>query len=197
MTAINEPVSFTATLKAGNTILANKPVSIWHTLNNVRYTDVTKNTDAKGQITLTQTFKSAGTRPYYAEFLGDATYAKSVSPVVNIVVTEKPLTATTIKLEAMDTRPLVNVPTKLTATLSTEAGPLAGKSVIIYHTLQGQRYDDVNAKTDAEGKITLTQSWTSHCIRPYFAEFKGDSEYKAFVTPVLNIYVTQPPETKA
>jgi hypothetical protein len=37
-------------------------------------------------LLLTQTFSSAGQRPYYATFAGDSSYAASTSTVVNINV---------------------------------------------------------------------------------------------------------------
>ncbi|MEI7827974.1 MAG: hypothetical protein WCI87_09325, partial [Euryarchaeota archaeon] len=63
---VGQSVTFTATLKSGTTPLTGKSVTIYHYLNNVRYTDTAKTTNTAGQITLTQTFSSAGQRTYYA-----------------------------------------------------------------------------------------------------------------------------------
>jgi glucose/arabinose dehydrogenase len=84
--AVNQQVTFTATLTSGGTPLSNKPVTIYHYLNNVRYTDTTANTNAAGQIKLTQTFGSTGQRPYYATFAGDSSYKAATSSAVNINV---------------------------------------------------------------------------------------------------------------
>lgn len=71
--AVGKSVTFTATLKSGNTLLSSKSVTIYHYFNGVRYNDVTKAT-TNGQITLTQSFSSTGQRTYYATFAGDSTY---------------------------------------------------------------------------------------------------------------------------
>ena len=84
--AIGKPVTLTATLKSGTTALSGKSVTIYHYLNNVRYDDFTGTTNANGQLALTQTFSSAGQRPYYATFAGDSAYASSTSSVVTINV---------------------------------------------------------------------------------------------------------------
>ena len=83
---VGQSVTFTATLKSGTTPLLSKPVTIYHYLNGVKYTDTTKTTNANGQITLSQTFSSAGQRTYYATFAGDSTYKTSTSSVVTINV---------------------------------------------------------------------------------------------------------------
>ncbi|MGA7076416.1 MAG: redoxin domain-containing protein, partial [Halobacteriota archaeon] len=79
---VGQSVTFTATLNSGTTPLSSKSVTIYHYLNNVRYTDTTKTTDANGQIALTQSFGSAAQRPYYATFAGDSSYQTSTSSVV-------------------------------------------------------------------------------------------------------------------
>jgi hypothetical protein len=91
MTAINEPVNFSATLKAGTTALANKPVTVYHTFNGVRADDVTKNTDANGVVTTTQTFQTGGLRSFFVEFKGDTTYMASTSNKMDITVQDAPV----------------------------------------------------------------------------------------------------------
>src|SRR5665811_134850 len=84
--AINEQVTFTATLTSGGNPLAGKSVTIYHYTNGVRYNDLTANTNANGQITATTTWDYAATRTYYAAFAGDSAYATSTSDVVTITV---------------------------------------------------------------------------------------------------------------
>jgi hypothetical protein len=80
---VGQPVTFTATLTSG-TALSNKPVTIYHYFNGVKYTDTTTNTNSAGQITLTQSFGSTGQRTYYATFAGDSSYPTSTSGVATI-----------------------------------------------------------------------------------------------------------------
>ena len=84
--AVNQQVTFTATLKNGTTPLSGKNVTIYHTLYGIRYNDTTKVTNATGQITLTTSWTPAGTRSYYATFAGDSSYLTSTSKVVTITV---------------------------------------------------------------------------------------------------------------
>ncbi|MEI7827644.1 MAG: Ig-like domain-containing protein, partial [Euryarchaeota archaeon] len=89
----NQKVTFTGKLYWWNSatnqwalITTGKPVTIYHYLNGIKYIDTTKTTNANGQITLTQSFGSAGQRTYYATFAGDTWYKASTSAVVTINV---------------------------------------------------------------------------------------------------------------
>ncbi|MGB9212864.1 MAG: Ig-like domain-containing protein, partial [Halobacteriota archaeon] len=84
--AVNQPVTFNATLTSSGTPLPSESVTIYHYLNNVRYNDTTNTTNATGQISVTTSFGSPGTRTYYATFAGDSTYLTSTSTVVTITV---------------------------------------------------------------------------------------------------------------
>ena len=84
--AVNQQVTFTATLTSGTTTLSSKPVTIYHYTNGVRYNDTTTNTDASGKITITTTWDYAAQRTYYAAFTGDSSYQASTSDVVTVNV---------------------------------------------------------------------------------------------------------------
>jgi len=185
--AVGQSVTFTATLKSGTTPLSSKSVTIYHYLNGVRYTDTTKTTNANGQITLTQSFGSAAQRPYYATFPGGSSYKTSTSSVVNINVGSGAQTTTT--LSPSTTTPAVGQSVTFTATLKSGTTPLSSKSVTIYHYLNGVRYTDTTKTTNANGQITLTQSFSSAAQRPYYATFPGDSSYKTSTSSVVNINV--------
>jgi hypothetical protein len=83
---VNQSVTFNATLSSSGTALPSEPVTIYHYLNGVRYNDTTNTTNANGQITITTSFGSPGTRSYYASFAGDTSYNVSTSAVVTISV---------------------------------------------------------------------------------------------------------------
>ena len=84
--AVNQQVTFTATLTSGTTTLSSKPVTIYHYTNGVRYNDTTTNTDASGKITITTTWTYVAQRTYYAAFIGDSSYQASTSDVVTVNV---------------------------------------------------------------------------------------------------------------
>ena len=78
---VNKPVTFTVTLKDGNTPIPRE-VTFYHTLNGVRYNDKT----AFSTLTVPVSFTSPGIRYYYASFAGDENYLGSTSAVLPICV---------------------------------------------------------------------------------------------------------------
>ena len=186
---VGQSVTFTATLTSGTTPLSSKSVTIYHYFNNVRYTDTTKTTDANGKITLTQSFGSAAQRSYYATFAGDGTYQTSTSSVVNVNVQAPTQTQTQVTLSPSTTTPAVGQSVTFTATLTSGTTPLSSKSVTIYHYFNNVRYTDTTKTTDANGKITLTQSFGSAAQRSYYATFAGDSSYASSTSSAVNINV--------
>jgi hypothetical protein len=185
---VNEPVTITAQLKAGNVNLANKPVKIWHYLNNVAYVDATKSTDNNGLVSVVQSFGSIGVRSYYAEFAGDATYLKSTSPKMDITVSP-PVSVLNFKVDK--THPELNEEVTFTVKLSDIAGvPIKGKKITLSHKLVGTTYTDGVITTTDTGEATLKQKFGgSYCERPYFASFSGDTQYRASKAE-LTVYVT-------
>jgi len=112
---------------SGTIPLSGKSVTIFHYFNDVRYDDITESTNSDGQITITQTFSSAGPRDYYATFAGDASYDAATSAVVNVNVgsnqgssqaTTNVGAQTTTTLSASTTTPAVGQPVTFTATLT-------------------------------------------------------------------------------
>ncbi|MEI7827576.1 MAG: Ig-like domain-containing protein [Euryarchaeota archaeon] len=184
--AVGKSVTFTATLKSGTTLLSSKPVTIYHYLNGVRYTDTTKSTDAYGRIKLIQTFGSTGIRTYYAKFAGDSKNLASTSSAV--VVTVK-AGSSQLTLSPSTTTPAVGQSVTFTATLKSGTKALSSKPVTIYHYLNGVRYTDTTKTTDAYGRIILTQSFGSAGPRTYYATFSGDNTYKTSSSSVVVITV--------
>jgi len=182
---VKQPVTFTATLKNGTTPLSSKSVTIYHYLNNVRYNDTTNATNATGQITVTTSFSSAGTRTYYSTFAGDGSYQNSTSSVVTVNVTAQ----TQLSLTASNTTPAVNQSVTFTATLTSGTTRLLGKNVSIYHYLNGVRYNDTTANTGTTGQITVTTSFSSAGTRTYCATFVGDSSYNSSTSSVVTVNV--------
>lgn len=66
--------------------------------------------------------------------------------------------------------------------------PLSGKSVTIYHYLNGVRYNDTTNTTDANGQIIHTQTFGSPGLYEYYATFTGDGTYQTSTSAV--VYVT-------
>ena len=188
--AVSQPVTFNATLSNGTTPLPGENVTVYHLLNNVRYNDTTNTTNSTGQITVTTSFGSPGTRTYYATFAGDSSYQNSTSSVVTINVTTVTKMPTALTLTASNTTPLVNQPVTFNATLSSSGASLSGENVTIYHLLSGIRYNDTTNVTNSTGQITLTTSWASPGTRSYYATFAGDSSYQASTCGVVTVNVT-------
>jgi Bacterial Ig-like domain (group 3) len=198
--AVNQKVAFTAALKSGTTALSGKSVTIYHlSPGGVKYTDTTATTNSDGQVTLTTSWGSTGTRPYYATFAGDSTYASSTSSVVTINVGSSSQVTTTT-LSPSTTAPVVNQKVTFTATLTkgTTTITLSDKSVQIYHLSPGGvKYTDSTATTNSDGQVTLTTSWGSTGTRPYYATFAGDSTYASSTSTVVNINVNANPKASA
>ncbi|MEI7827071.1 MAG: Ig-like domain-containing protein, partial [Euryarchaeota archaeon] len=155
--------------------------------NGVKYTDTTKTTNANGQISLTQSFGSAGQRTYYATFAGDSSYAAKTSSVVTINVGSG--SPTQVTLSPSTTTPTVNQQVTFTANLKSGTTSLANKPVTIYHYLNGVKYTDTTKTTNANGQITLTQTFSSTGPRTYYATFAGDTSYAASTSSVVTLNV--------
>jgi len=82
--AVNQKVTFNATLSSRTMLLSGENVTIYHYLNGVRYNDATNITNANGQISVTASFGSLGQRTYYATFAGDSSYLASTSSAVTV-----------------------------------------------------------------------------------------------------------------
>jgi len=80
--AVNQSVTFKATLTPAGGTPIPEPVTIYHYLNGVRYNDIT----AYSTLTFATKFTTPGVRTYYASFAGTSTYAASTSAVVTISV---------------------------------------------------------------------------------------------------------------
>ncbi|MEI7827251.1 MAG: Ig-like domain-containing protein [Euryarchaeota archaeon] len=103
-------------------------------------------------------------------------------------------TATQTTLSVSKTNAKVNEPVTFTVTLkkwNAATGSyvaLANKDVTPYHTFNGHLYTDVKKKTDASGKFTFSQSFSSIGQRLYYAKFAGDSSYA--LSQSSNVIVT-------
>ena len=197
--AVYQPITLTAKLYWWNyttsqwaPVSAGKPVTVYHYLNGVRYTDKTTYTDSSGKVTFTQSFGSPGKRTYYATFAGDTSYKASTSSVLNVNV-KAPIRVT---LAASTTTPAVNQKVTFTGKLywwnsATNQWALitTGKPVTIYHYLNGVKYTDTTKTTDGNGRVTLSQSFSSAGQRTYYATFAGDTWYKASTSAVVTIRV--------
>ncbi|MGZ4924055.1 MAG: DUF2206 domain-containing protein [Halobacteriota archaeon] len=115
--------------------LAGKPVTIYHYLNNIRYDDATKPTNSSGQVTLDQTFSSAGTYYYYATFAGDGSYDPASSTVANVNVGSN---QSSNQSSNQATANIGRVAQSITLAMSTTT-PAVGQSVTFTATLTGRQ----------------------------------------------------------
>ncbi|MGB9211640.1 MAG: DUF2334 domain-containing protein, partial [Halobacteriota archaeon] len=169
--AVNQPVAFNVTLKSGTTALPSESVAIYHYLNGVRYNDTTKTTNATGQISVTTSFGSAGTRTYYASFAGDSEYAASSDSVrVNVGATSTTITAS-------NTTPAVGQSVTFNVTLKSGTTGLS-EPVHLWCTVNGVRIEKGTFNT-VNGTYGFTGPFSTKGEIIYHAEFAGDSEYPA------------------
>ncbi len=181
---VGQTVTFTVNLNSGSALL-NKPVKIWHTLNGVRYEDGT-HTTTNGVYSFTQAFSPSGQRVYHAEFAGDSSYGAS-SNAVTVNVGTTPTTTTTTTISASPTNPPVGQTVTFTVNLKSGSAGLS-KSVTIWHTLNGVRYEDGTHSTATDGVYSFTQAFNPSGQRVYHAEFAGDSQYSASLgTETVNV----------
>jgi len=178
-------VTFTATLTSGGNPLSGKSASIYHYVDNVRYYDITANTDANGQVKLMKSWAGAAQFQYYAATPGDSSYAASTSSELAINVKS----ATSVALSASTTTPDPYQYVTFTATLTSGGNPLSGKSASIYHYVDNVRYYDITANTDANGQAKLMKSWAGAAQFQYYAATPGDSSYAASTSSELAINV--------
>ena len=157
---------------------------VWGAWVNVAGT--TRITNATGGVSSALKLSTAGTYQYRWHYTGSIAYLAKYSLPVTVTV-KRPTTATT--LSASTTTPAVGKSVTFTATLKSGTTPLSGKSVTIYHYLNGAKYTDITTKTNANGQITLTQTFGSKGVRTYYAKFAGDSTYPASTSRVVTINV--------
>ena len=96
---------------------------------------------------------------------------------------------TSVALTATTTTPAPYQYVTFTATLTSGGTPLSGKSVAIYHYVDGVRYYDITANTDANGQVKLMKSWAGTAQFQYYAAFAGDTSYAASTSSELMINV--------
>jgi len=123
---------------SGTIPLSGKVVTIFYYFNNVRYNGTTEATNSAGQITLNQTFSSAGPRYYYATFAGDAAYDPLASGVVNVNVGSSQASSQATSQVTVPAVTNVGVAQTLTLAAST-TNPAVGRPVTFTATLTGRQ----------------------------------------------------------
>jgi uncharacterized membrane protein YkvA (DUF1232 family) len=102
-------------------------------------------------------------------------------PHVVANVTQLP---TSITLAASNTNPVIHEPVTFTVTLTAGNMPLS-RSVTIWHTSNGIRYNDITMETPC----TFTKNWRFAAVRHYFVTFAGDAIYAESTSAELDINV--------
>ena len=185
--AVNQSVTFTAALTSGGTALSGENVTIYHYLNGVRYSDITKTTNATGKFTFATKWTTPGTRTYYAVFFSDGPYQSMTSSAVTINVKAQ----TQLTLTASNTTPTVNQSVTFTATLKSGSTALPSRAVTIYHYLNGVRYVDTAVNTGTNGQLTFVTKWTTPGVRSYYAACASDGLYQASTSSAVTINVVK------
>ena len=191
--AVNQQVTFTATLKSGTTPLPSKSVSIYHTLNGVRYNDTTKTSNATGQITLTTSFASTGLRSYYATFAGNSSYQASTSSVVTVNVTKvtvAPL-STTLNATVSTATAYVNQNFAINGTLNaTDGTPITGATITLQNSTDGTSWSNVTTTaTDANGTYQFSNNESAAGTYYYRTAYDGNSTYLNATSNTVSVNV--------
>jgi hypothetical protein len=189
---VGEKVVFGATLKAGTTALAGKPVTIYHMFEGVRYNDVTANTDATGGVMFTQVFNTAGVRTYYASFAGDSTYATSTSAAVSVTITGSKPVDSVLTMSTGIEHPLVGELVTFVMTLKAGTTALANKPIKVAHSFGDWTGVDATVMTNSAGTATYTQTFYSPGVRTFSARFEGDASYAASTSAAVFVTVSNP-----
>ena len=108
-----------------------------------------------------------------------------------------PSAKTQLNLTASSTIATTNQPVLLTATL-TRFDPAthrwiaaeSDKPILIWHTLNGVRYNATTIETDGNGQVTYLANWTELGHLTYYASFPGDNVYIGSVSTPLTTYVS-------
>ncbi len=132
--------------------------------------------------------------PGYVDPSGKPASQITINPKDGVILkSSKRLTR--ITLTASTITPAINQKVTFTAKLywwnsSTKKWlPVTAKPVKIWHYLNGVRYTDTTKTTNANGQITLIQTFGSTGKRTYYATFAGDSSYAAATSSVVNVNV--------
>jgi len=194
---IGELVTFQVYLAAGNVPLS-RPVTVYHFRGGERTVNYTANTGADGWLTYSVVMPSPGTRPYYAEFMGDPGYLASWSTAATIninVQTRIQALSPSKKLLALDEVVTLSGtlqwydPTTSTwkANSVVDALPvnINHETMDMYGTLSDIITENVT--TGSTGAFTIDSSWgtSKRCV--YWAEHLKRMGYGESITPTVNI----------
>ncbi len=221
--AVNQSDTFTATLTSGGTALSGKNVTVYHYLDGVRYSDITKTTNAKGQLTLATKWTTPGTRTYYAVFFGDGSYQSMTSSAVTINVTNVKTSASTAVTENVTnvktsastavTENVTNVakmPTALTiaapasalmmqnftvnGTLSASAVGIGNVTTALQRSTDNATWTNVTTNvTNTTGGYQFSNNESAANTYYYRAVYDGNATYTNATSNTVNVTVAKMP----
>jgi len=184
---MKQNLTINGTLSASALGIGNGTITLQRSTDNATWTNVTTNvTNTTGDYQFSNNESAANSYYYRTAYDGNATYGNATSTTVNVNVTKM---STALTLTASNTTPAVNQSVTFTATLKDGTTPLSSKSVTIYHYLGSTRYNDLTTTTNANGQVTLTQSFSSSGKRTYYANFAGDSSYQTSTSSAVIVTV--------
>jgi 5-hydroxyisourate hydrolase-like protein (transthyretin family) len=189
--AVNQQVTFNATLSSGTTPLSGENVTIYHYLNGVRSNDTTNTTNATGQITVTTSFGSPGARTYYASFAGDSSYQAATSSVLAVNVTNVTKMATALTIAAPASA-LTKQNFTVNGTLNTTDGtPVAGATIKLQKNMSGA-WTDVTGKTNtttSTGAYSISTSEPTAYTDQYRTTYAGNATYTNATSSSVSVKV--------
>ncbi|MGB9211538.1 MAG: Ig-like domain repeat protein, partial [Halobacteriota archaeon] len=206
--AVNQSDTFTATLTSGGTALSGKNVTVYHYLDGVRYSDITKTTNAKGQLTLATKWTTPGTRTYYAVFFGDGSYQSMTSSAVTINVTNVKTSASTAVTENVTN--VAKMPTALTiaapasalmmqnftvnGTLSASAVGIGNVTTALQRSTDNATWTNVTTNvTNTTGGYQFSNNESAANTYYYRAVYDGNATYTNATSNTVNVTVAKMP----
>ncbi|SNT37888.1 Ig-like domain (group 3) [Granulicella rosea] len=140
-----------------------------------------------GKAAYTTSSLTAATHPITAAYLGDTTFLTSVSPIVNVTVSN-PVSTSTV-LSASATTAVSGTSIVLTATVAPTSGTAALTGSVTF-------YDgavSIGSSALTSGKATLTTSTLSIATHSITAAYTGDTGNAASTSAALSIVITPIP----
>jgi protocatechuate 3,4-dioxygenase beta subunit len=195
--AVNQQVTFNATLSSGTTPLSGENVTIYHYLNGVRSNDTTNTTNATGQITVTTSFGSHGTRTYYASFAGDSSYQAATSSVLAVNVTNVTKMATALTIAAPASA-LTKQNFTVNGTLSASVVGTGNATITLQRSTDNATWTNVTTNvTDANGTYQFSNSETAPNIYYYRSSYDGNDTYANATSNTVSVQVRNPTQLSA
>jgi hypothetical protein len=189
--AVNQSFTLSGTLTAGTTPLSGENVTIYHLLNGIRYNDTTNTTNATGQIALTTSGASTGTRTYSATFTGDTSYQNSTSSAVTITVINITKMGTALTIAAPASA-LTKQNFTVNGTLSASAVGVGSANITLQRSTNNAAWTNATTTaTDVNGNYQFSYNESAAGTYYYRAAYSGNATYGSVTSNTVSVNITK------